>query len=174
MLSAALVLTLTAPAVQAAAVPPASTAPAAATAAAKPLTTENAAAFLKQFFSSDAVKAQLSGAVVVVVKDGKTVIEEGFGFADKDAKSKVDPDKTVFRLASVSKTFTATAAMQLVEQGKLDLKADFQTYTGPMAFDNPFGVPVTVGGSADPHHRLPHSRPAAGRHQSGFHHQGVH
>ncbi|MEK4514735.1 serine hydrolase [Paenibacillus sp. FSL H8-0122] len=145
VLSAALVLTLTAPAVQAAAVPPASAPPAAAAAAAKPLTTENAAAFLKQFFSSDAVKAQLSGAVVVVVKDGKTVIEEGFGFADKDAKSKVDPDKTVFRLASVSKTFTATAAMQLVEQGKLDLKADFQVYTGPMAFDNPFGVPVTVG-----------------------------
>ncbi|WP_254075343.1 beta-lactamase family protein [Paenibacillus tritici] len=144
VLTAALVLTLTAPAVQAAAVPAASAPPAATAAAVKPLTTENAAAFLKQFFSSDEVKAQLAGAVVVVVKDGKTVIEEGFGFADKAAKSKVDPDQTVFRLASVSKTFTAAAAMQLVEQGKLDLKADFQTYTGPMSFDNPFGVPVTV------------------------------
>ncbi|MEK4850766.1 serine hydrolase [Paenibacillus sp. FSL H7-0756] len=144
VLSAALVLTLTAPAVQAA-VPPASpAAPAAAAGAGKPLTAENVDAFLKPFFSSKDVQAQLAGAVVVVVKDGKTVVKEGFGYADKAAKSKVDPDKTVFRMASVSKTFTATAAMQLVEQGKLDLKADFQTYTGKMDFDNPFGVPVTV------------------------------
>lgn len=145
VLAATLVLSLTAPAVHAAAVPPASSAaPAAAATTGKPLTAENAGAFLKQFFSSDEVKAQLAGAVVVVVKDGKTIVEEGFGYADKAAKSKVDPDKTVFRMASVSKTFTATAAMQPVEQGKLDLKADFQTYTGKMAFDNPFGVPVTI------------------------------
>ncbi|CQR58327.1 serine hydrolase domain-containing protein [Paenibacillus riograndensis] len=76
------------------------------------------------------MKAQLAGAVVIVVKDGKTVIEEGFGYADKAAKTAVDPDETVFRMASVSKTFTAAAVMQLVEQGKIDLKADFQTYTG--------------------------------------------
>ncbi|MEK4047664.1 serine hydrolase [Paenibacillus sp. FSL H8-0048] len=145
VLSAALVLTLTAPAVHAAAVPPASSAaPAAAAVTGKPLTTENVDAFLKPFFGSKDVQAQLAGAVVVVVKDGKAVVKEGFGYADKAAKTKVDPDKTVFRMASVSKTFTATAAMQLVEQGKLDLKADFQTYTGKMAFDNPFGVPVTV------------------------------
>ncbi|WP_246187979.1 beta-lactamase family protein [Paenibacillus tengchongensis] len=127
------------PAVQASAAPSA-TAPE----QAKPLTQENAAAFLKQFFSLDEVKAQLAGAVVIVVKDGKTVIEEGFGYADKTKKTAVDPDDTVFRMASVSKTFTAVAAMQLAEQGKIDLKADFQTYTGPIDFDNPFGVPVTV------------------------------
>lgn len=144
LLSAALVLTLTAPAVQAAAVPPASPAAPAAAATGKPLTAENVDAFLKPFFSSKDVQAQLAGAVVVVVKDGKTVVKEGFGYSDKAAKTKVDPDKTVFRMASVSKTFNAVAAMQLVEQGKLDLKADFQTYTGKMNFDNPFGVPVTV------------------------------
>lgn len=139
VLAVALILTLVAPAVHAAAAPPASAA-----GQAKPLTTENAAAFLKQFFSKEEVKAQLAGAVVIVVKDGKTVVEEGFGYADKADKTKVDPDETVFRMASVSKTFTAVAAMQLVEQGKIDLKADFQTYTGRIGFDNPFGVPVTV------------------------------
>lgn len=72
------------------------------------------------------------------------MVKEGFGYADKAAKTKVDPDQTVFRMASVSKTFNAVAAMQLVEQGKVDLKADFQTYTGKLDFDNPFGVPVTV------------------------------
>ncbi|WP_231637702.1 serine hydrolase [Paenibacillus sp. FSL R5-0912] len=144
VLAAALILTLAAPAVQASAAPAVSAPPASVAGQAKPLTKENAAAFLKQFFSSDEVKAQLAGAVVIVVKDGKTVIEEGFGYADKAAKTAVDPDETVFRMASVSKTFTAAAAMQLVEQGKIDLKADFQVYTGPIVFDNPFGVPVTV------------------------------
>ncbi|WP_340024956.1 serine hydrolase [Paenibacillus sp. FSL K6-1096] len=144
VLSAALVLTLTAPAVQAAAVPPAASDAPAAAATGKPLTAGNVDAFLKPFFSSKEVQAQLAGAVVVVVKDGKTVVKEGFGYADKAAKTKVDPDQTVFRMASVSKTFNAVAAMQLVEQGKVDLKADFQTYTGKLDFDNPFGVPVTV------------------------------
>lgn len=135
----ALILSLMASTVQASAVPPAS-----ASGEAKPLTTENAAAFLEQFFSLEAVQEQLAGAVVIVVKDGETVIEEGFGYADKAGKTVVDPDETVFRMASVSKTFTAVAAMQLAEQGKIDLKADFQTYTGPIEFENPFGVPVTV------------------------------
>ncbi|ASA26131.1 penicillin-binding protein [Paenibacillus donghaensis] len=138
VLAATLILCLMASTVQAAA------APVSIPAQAKALTTENVAAFLKQFFSSEEVKAQLAGATVIVVKDGKTVIEEGFGYADKAGKTAVDPDETVFRMASVSKTFTAAAAMQLVEQGKIDLKADFQTYTGPLNFDNPFGTPVTV------------------------------
>lgn len=138
-LAAALILSLMTSAVQASAAPPA-----AAPGQAKPLTTENAETFLKQFFSSEEAKAQLAGAVVVVVKDGKTVVEEGFGYADKANKTVVDPDETVFRMASVSKSFTAVAAMQLVEQGKLDLKADFQKYTGTIDFANPFGVPVTV------------------------------
>ncbi|WP_150275950.1 serine hydrolase domain-containing protein, partial [Paenibacillus tepidiphilus] len=139
ILAAALILSPMIPTVQASAAPSVTVA-----GQAKPLTQENAAAFLKQFFSLDEIKAQLAGAVVVVVKDGKTVIEEGFGNADKAKKTAVDPDETVFRMASVSKTFTAVAAMQLVEQGEIDLKADFQNYTGPIDFDNPFGVPVTV------------------------------
>lgn len=138
VLAATLILCLMASTVQAA------VAPVSTPTQAKPLTTENASAFLKQFFSSEKVKAQLAGAVVIVVKDGKTVIEEGFGYADKAGKTAVDPYETVFRMASVSKTFTAAAAMQLVEQGKIDLKADFQTYTGPLNFENPFGTPVTV------------------------------
>ena len=51
---------------------------------------------------------------------------------------------TAFRVASVSKTFTAAAVMQLVEQGKVDLQADFQTYVKGLEFDNPFDRPVTV------------------------------
>ncbi|AIQ47460.1 penicillin-binding protein [Paenibacillus sp. FSL R7-0273] len=138
-LAAVLTLTIINPAVQASALSSVS-----ASGQAKQLTAENAEAFLQQFFNSEEVQAQLSGAVVSIVKDGKIVAKEGFGYADKSLETEADPVQTVFRMASVTKTFTAVAVMQLVEQGKVDLNADFQIYTGPMNFENPFNTPVTV------------------------------
>lgn len=111
----------------------------------KVLNKANTEAFLDEFFSNEAYKPYYKGASVVIVKDGKVVIEKGYGYADEAAKTPVVSDKTVFRMASVSKTFTATAVMQLVEQGKVKLDEDFTAYTGPLSFDNPFGSPVTVG-----------------------------
>lgn len=133
-------LSLWAPAVQA------ETAPAAVNEKGKvtALTTESATAFLDTFFDSAEAKAQYVGASVVVVKDGKVVAEKGYGYSDLESKTPVDPKNTTFRIASVSKTFTSAAVMQLVEQGKVDLKADFQTYVKGLDFDNPFDKPVTV------------------------------
>ncbi|MCG7385162.1 beta-lactamase family protein [Paenibacillus sp. ACRRY] len=111
---------------------------------AKALTSESAEAFLNTFFDSAEAKAQYVGASVVVVKDGKVLAEKGYGYADQESKTPVDPKSTAFRVASVSKTFTAAAVMQLVEQGKVDLQADFQTYVKGLEFDNPFDKPVTV------------------------------
>nr|WP_154892589.1 serine hydrolase [Paenibacillus xylanexedens] len=110
----------------------------------KALTSESAEAFLDTFFDSAEAKAQYIGASVVVVKDGKVLAEKGYGYADQESKTPVDPKSTAFRVASVSKTFTAAAVMQLVEQGKVDLQADFQTYVKGLEFDNPFDKPVTV------------------------------
>ncbi|MCW3793614.1 beta-lactamase family protein [Paenibacillus sp. LS1] len=110
----------------------------------KALTTESAAAFLDSFFDSPEAKAHYVGASVVVVKDGKVLAEKGYGYADQENKTPIDPKKTAFRVASVSKTFTSAAVMQLVEQGKVDLQADFQTYVKGLEFDNPFDKPVTV------------------------------
>ncbi|MFK0522451.1 serine hydrolase [Paenibacillus illinoisensis] len=110
----------------------------------KALTSESAEAFLDTFFDSAEAKAQYVGASVVVVKDGQVLAEKGYGYADQESKTPVDPKSTAFRVASVSKTFTAAAVMQLVEQGKVDLQADFQTYVKGLEFDNPFDKPVTV------------------------------
>ncbi len=54
------------------------------------------------------------GAVLAVVADGRVILEKGYGYADFEGRREVDPETTVFRLASVSKLFTSTAAMQLV------------------------------------------------------------
>jgi CubicO group peptidase (beta-lactamase class C family) len=66
--------------------------------------------------------------VVVVVKDGAILLEKGYGYADVAERKPVDPERTLFRAGSVSKLFTWTAVMQLVEQGKLDLDTDINTY----------------------------------------------
>lgn len=84
------------------------------------------------------------GTAIVVVQDGHIVFQKGYGFADIGKKTPVDPTKTVFRVGSVTKAFTAAAIMKLAEQGKIDLKADVQTYLGGIKLDNPFKTPVTI------------------------------
>lgn len=70
---------------------------------------------------------KVPGLAVAVVEDGEFDWSQGFGSADlKKSIPAVPP--TQFRLASVSKTITAVAAMQLWEQGKLDLDAPIQKY----------------------------------------------
>jgi CubicO group peptidase (beta-lactamase class C family) len=85
----------------------------------------------------------MAGAIVVVVKDGQVLLQKGYGYDDVAAKRAVDPERTVFPVASVSKTFTATAVMQLVEQGKLDLDRDVNEY---LDFKIPpaWGKPITL------------------------------
>ncbi len=67
------------------------------------------------------------GVSVAVVLNGENVWSEGFGMADLENNVPVTP-QTLFRLASVSKSLTATAAMHLWEQGKLELEAPIQQY----------------------------------------------
>jgi CubicO group peptidase (beta-lactamase class C family) len=70
----------------------------------------------------------IPGAIVAMVKDGKLVFAKGYGYSDYENKVPVDPENTLFRMGSVSKLFVWTAVMQLVEQGKLSLDADINTY----------------------------------------------
>lgn len=63
---------------------------------------------------------KIPGGSLAVVKDGKLVYARGFGYADREAKTPVQPE-SLFRIASVSKPITAVAIMKLAEQGKLKL-----------------------------------------------------
>jgi CubicO group peptidase (beta-lactamase class C family) len=73
-------------------------------------------------------RANIPGAVVVVVKDGQILTSRGYGFSDVEKRKPVDPHTTLFRPGSTSKLFTWTAVMQQVEQGKLNLDEDVNTY----------------------------------------------
>jgi len=65
-------------------------------------------------------KYSIPGGAVAVMRDGRLIYARGFGYADVESKTPVQPD-ALFRIASVSKTITAAAIMKLVEEGKLTL-----------------------------------------------------
>jgi len=65
-------------------------------------------------------KYAIPGGAVALVRDGKLIYARGFGYADVENKTPVQPD-ALFRIASVSKTLTSAAIMKLVEEGKLRL-----------------------------------------------------
>lgn len=73
-------------------------------------------------------RSDIAGATVLVMKDGKDLLRKGYGFSDVAKKKAVDPETTIFRLASISKLFTWISVMQLSEQGKLDIDADVNKY----------------------------------------------
>ncbi|RFU86116.1 class A beta-lactamase-related serine hydrolase [Streptomyces triticagri] len=88
---------------------------------------------------------RIPGASVVVVEDGKQVYAKGYGLADADAGTKVDPERTGFFLASDAKVFTAVAVLQQVEKGRLDLSSDVNRYLKDFQIrDSHPGHPVTV------------------------------
>jgi CubicO group peptidase (beta-lactamase class C family) len=102
---------------------PSSDAPAAVT-----LTADDVNAWLDGYMPYALHVGDIAGAVVAVVKDGKVLTERGYGYSDVEKRTPVDPKHTLFRPGSVSKLFTWTAVMQLVEQGKIDLDADVNQY----------------------------------------------
>lgn len=101
-------------------------------------------AFIDNFFNEEMSKSHTAGAAISVVKDGKLFFAKGYGYANVEKKIPVVADKTLFRVASISKLFTATAAMQLYERGVLELDADINKYLTHFQLENPYPEPARV------------------------------
>jgi CubicO group peptidase (beta-lactamase class C family) len=113
-------------------------------AAASGLTTADADAWLDGIMPSALEREGIVGATVSIVADGEVVTERGWGWSglgDERADWRpVDPDRTLFRIGSISKVVTATVVMSLVEEGVLNLDEPVQDrldVTLPQAFDRP-------------------------------------
>lgn len=107
------------------------------------LTAGDVEAFLDGVVPLQLEREDIAGATVAIVKDGKLLFAKGYGYSDVTNKKPVSPEVTMFRPGSVSKLFTWTAVMQLVELGKLDLDRDVNEYIDykiPDAFDKPITV----------------------------------
>ena len=104
------------------------------------LTATDLEAFLDGLIPAQLEREDIAGAAVAVVKDGKVLFAKGYGFSDVQKRKSVSPAETLFRPGSISKLFTWTSVMQLVEQGKLDLDRDVNDYLDykiPPAFSKP-------------------------------------
>ncbi len=70
-------------------------------------------------FGKAVAEYRVSGLGIAVTQDDKVVFQKGYGYQDWATKTPVLPDKTQFRIASLTKTFVATAIVQLHERGKI-------------------------------------------------------
>ncbi len=105
---------------------------------------EELEAFVDGFVGGELEAYHVAGLTVAVVKDGQLFFAKGYGLADVERRVPVDADKTLFRPGSVSKLFTWTAVMQLVEQGKLDLDADVNTFLTQFKIPATYAAPITL------------------------------
>jgi CubicO group peptidase (beta-lactamase class C family) len=64
---------------------------------------------------------QIAGVQIAVVRDGETLLVKGYGIDSVEPRRAVDPDQSLFRIGSISKTFTWLSIMQLAERGRLRL-----------------------------------------------------
>lgn len=76
---------------------------------------------IDEFIRAEMKTQQIPGVALAVVKDGKIVLERGYGLANVEHQVAVTPE-TIFQSGSTGKQFTATAVMMLVEEGKLSLE----------------------------------------------------
>src|SRR5262245_59674944 len=107
------------------------------------LTATDVEAFLDGVLPLQLKSADIAGATVAVIKDGKLLFAHGYGYADVKQKKPVSAQETLFRPGSISKLFTWTAVMQLFEQGKLDLDRDINEYLD-YKIPDAFGKPITL------------------------------
>ena len=94
---------------------------------------------LDDFVRHEMAQKGIPGISITIVEGTDFMWSKGFGSEDAGVSS-----ETVYRVASVSKLFTAMAVMQLVEQGTLDLDAPITDYASDFHPHNPFEKPITL------------------------------
>ena len=112
----------------------------------KPIQPSELEAFVDATVRIGMDEANVAGVAVSIVQDGRIVLNKGYGFASFDPVRPVDPDTTLFRIGSITKTFTWIAVMRAVEAGKIDLDAPVNRYL-PVELqipDDGFEQPIRV------------------------------
>lgn len=101
-------------------------------------------AFADDFFLQKMSRHHVPGAALVIVKDGEIIFSKGYGYANIEKKIPVNPQNTIFRVASVSKIFTIAGVMQLEEQGLIDINQDVNNYLRNFKVENNYAEPIRI------------------------------
>ncbi len=94
-------------------------------------------------YVADYIGSTVPGATIAIVKNGEIIFSKGYGYSDVTNEIVVKSNKTIFEWGSITKIFTWTAAMQLSEQGLIDLDADVRQYL-PESFLNHWEFEQTI------------------------------
>ena len=109
-----------------------------------PLTAPALERFLDSLLVAQMDTLHIPGLVISVVQGEGVLLKKGYGLADLETERPMSPDETVVRIGSIGKVFTATAVMQLIEQGKLGLDDDVNQHLRGFQLDDSFPEPVRV------------------------------
>lgn len=99
--------------------------------------------FVNQIVTQQLEDHNIAGASVAIVKDGQLIFAEGFGYSDASLNLEADSN-TMFRIGSITKLFTWTALMQLVEKGDVSLEEDITKYLGDIKLGGNYEQPITI------------------------------
>ncbi|WP_203556966.1 serine hydrolase [Bacillus sp. B15-48] len=105
---------------------------------------ETIVSFMNDLYENQLQHLNTVGSEIVIVKDGEIIYEQASGYEDEKAQKEVSIDETRFRIASISKTFTALAVMKLVEEGKIDLDENVNHYLSTFQIPDTFDEPITM------------------------------
>ena len=95
---------------------------------------------------------QIPGLAFVIVEGNNVLIKKGYGLSSfENGIGFIDPDSSIIRIGSITKTFTAMALLHLFDQNQLDLHADVNEYLTSVEVPNTFQKPIT------PAHLINHS-----------------
>jgi len=113
-------------------------------------------AYIAWLIDKEMEKEEVIGLSIALVDDQQVVWAQGFGFADAANKAAATPE-TIYRAGSISKLFTATATMQLAEQGRLDIDQPIQSSLPEFSIQSRFanGGPITPRTLMTHHSGLP-------------------
>ena len=107
---------------------------------------------LDSLFQHEMREQRIPGAAFIIVHKDKVLLKKGYGFTTLgEGMNYVNPDSTIFRIGSVTKSFTALALLQQIDEGKIMLNDDINHYLTSLQVQNYQGQPIT------PFHLLTHS-----------------
>ncbi len=101
-------------------------------------------AFLDAYLAEQMKAHHIPGVVFTLVKDGHIFFSKGYGYADLERQTPIDPNQTVLTTASLGKAFTAVGALQLFERGLIELNEDVRPYLTDLQLKTNFDEPLTL------------------------------
>jgi CubicO group peptidase (beta-lactamase class C family) len=125
---------------------PAFVQPGARLAAGQPIPQGELEAFVDGLVKDAMQREHIAGVTVSVVQNGQVLLKKGYGFASLAPARPVDPDRTLFRIGSITKTFTWIAVMKEVEAGRMRLDQPINLYLPEkvQVKDQGFDQPIRV------------------------------